>query len=347
MRSKRLEVKSGGVDNIMKIYKEFISEKNIGYQNRIVFLDFLKALAAYLTVFYHLAYYRLDYGFESGVFYIPTLNRIVMCFASCCVPIFFMVNGTLMFGRKRSWKDIYLKAAKILVLILIWSFSGFPSWFFKTMIVLYILFPCFQYFYRENRKIYLAICGTFFIFPFLCNLITLFLKGLNVKQVWFIEVADLRTTGLFTMYSILYFLLGPLLLERKLSLKTGIVSGIVGWLLVVIECVVYTNINGVIYDGVNAAFPTMGALFLSIGCFTVAQYVDFSQCKKVVTILGNSALSIYIFHMAVINTSVKIASSFELNLFTALIGTVGVCCLSIIIGKILERIPIICWSVRI
>ena len=259
-----------------------ITNKNV----RIPYLDLLKVIAAFLMVFYHFAYYRLDYGFLEGAKYIPNFNRILMCFASCCVPLFFMVNGTLMLGRERTWKSVYLKAGKILLLVIVWSFADFPSWFFKTLIVLYILYPIFQYCFREKRNFYCGICVLIFV-----------IKSIGIVSVGPIWVKNLQTTGVFTMYGILYFLLGPILEEKRLSLIKGIICMILGWGIVVTECTVYTNLNAIMYDGVNAAFPTIGALLLTVGCYSMVQYLQLQKIAKFLEWMGSSSLSIYLMHM--------------------------------------------------
>lgn len=280
---------------------------NVGQSHdRKKYLDFLKVVAALLTIFYHFAYYKLNYGFNvmQGA-YFPNFNRIVMCFASCCVPIFFMVNGTLLLGKRHSWKSVYKKAIKIFLLIAVWSLIGFPSWFFKTLIILYMLFPLFQYLYTEKPILYRITILLVFIFPFSYNAVLLIVKiaepHMMIQLLGKVFVVDsLHVTGFFTMYSILYFLIGPLLAKKRVHTRYGVAAAIVGLGLVVFECVSYTVMNGRMYDGVNAAFPTYGAMLLSIGVFIVAKNTIIKG-NKIVDWVKNQVLSIYLMHMACIH----------------------------------------------
>lgn len=324
-------------------------EKN---QDRKEYLDFLKVVAAFLTVFYHFAYYKLDYGFNATQsVYFPNLNRIVMCFASCCVPIFFIVNGTLLLGKRRSWKSVYKKAIKILVLTVTWSLIGFPSWFFKTLIILYVLFPFFQYLYTEKSILYNIIILLVFIFPFSYNAILLIVKIAKPNMIIqlfgkSLAVDSLNVTGFFTMYSILYFLIGPILAKEKIHTRYGAVATIVGLGLVVFECVSYTVMNGTMYDGVNAAFPTYGAMLLSIGVFIVTKNTVIKS-TKIVDWLKNHILSIYLMHMACIHLIGRLFRFTSISLLMAIVGTMLILFVCAVVGRVANRIPILCWFVRI
>ena len=330
----------------------FLPKKEIQSQDRKSYLDVLKIIAAFLTVFYHFAYYKLDYGFDlMQEAYFPNFNRIVMCFASCCVPVFFMVNGTLLFGKQRSWKNVYVKALKILVLTTVWSLIGFPSWFFKTLIVLYILFPIFQYMYTEKRWMYSAIILMVLVFPFGYNAIILILKMTVPDMIIHVlgrtvVIKDLSVTGLFTMYSIYYFLIGPVLASKKVPTIYGVVSSIAGLGLVVFECVSYTVINRTMYDGVNAAFPTYGALLLSLGLFIIAKNIIRKE-NKIVRLIKSQILSIYLMHMPLIHVTGRLFEFTSLSLPMAIIGTLAILLLCTGVGQIVRRVPIFCWFVRI
>lgn len=313
--------------------------ENTTSNKRLVSLDFLKTIAAFLTVFYHFAYYKLDYGFSGSAVYYPNFTRIIMCIASCCVPLFFMVNGALMFQKERSIKQVYLKMLKILVLTAIWSFAGFPRWFFITTAALYFCFPVLQWIRQKWSKGYALICCAVFVLPFVLNLVILILNILGKTER--------GTTGLFTAYSMLYFLLGPVLNGRKGHTLSGALLSVFGLALVVAETTIYTNLNGAMYDGVNAAFPTVGALLLSCGLFLIAQNLKYNYISKGLSFFGSSALYIYLGHMAVINTVKYFFGSFSLNLFTAILGSILICTVCAVIGKLLSRIPYVNWLIKI
>lgn len=317
-------------------------------KERVLYLDFLKILAAFLVVFYHFAYSKLDYGFAYDSIYFPNINRIVMCFASCSVPIFFIVNGILMFSKERSLKDVYYKAGKILVLTVIWSLIGFPSWFFKTLFVLYLLFPLFQYLWNMRRGIYYALIILLLVMPFSYNLIILILKSIGIKSIGAVVVARLNVTGLKTMYSVVYFLIGNVLVKKELGLIKSIGVSIFGWSLVVAECTVYTNLNHSVYDGVNAAFPTIGALLLAIGAFFIAKKVSFARVRCILFFLSRGVLSVYLMHTFVMAVRTTLFGKIEqIGLLSAIVYSVLVYLVCLGIGEALKRIPVVCCLVKL
>lgn len=332
--------------------KLFMPKQDTPQAERIYYIDFLKILAAFLTVFYHFAYYKLNYGFDNTKsIYFPNINRIIMCFAACCVPLFFMVNGYLLFGKKHSWQNVYQKAFKILILIIVWHFVDFPSWFFQTLFILYIAFPLFQYLYEKCIKLYYLIILFLLVFPFGYNATVLIIKLLCVNKNLYIlgnnvDISQLSATGLFTMYSIVYFLLGPVISKLNLRTSCGIMAMVFGLGMVVFECVSYTTINKTMYDGVNAAFPTYGALLLSIGVFVTAKNTV-KRSHQIIPAFKNGILTIYLLHMLIIRIIGKIFEFTSLSLPTAIIGTVIILLICTGIGKIANRIPVVCCFFRI
>lgn len=320
-------------------------KKNNVTDNRDCHLDFLKILATFLVVFYHYAYYEMDYGFVEGVFYFPNINRVFMSFAACCVPLFFLVNGILMFSKQRIWKDVYYKAGKILFLTLIWSFIGFPSWFFKTLVILYLLFPFFQYCWNRKRWIYYSIIIAFLIMPFIYNQILVVIKMIGMSDIGSIHVGELYPTGVKTMYSIVYFLGGNVLANCKKihPLKSLVLIGL-GWSLLLIECMVYTNINQAVYDGVNASFPTLGALFLTLGLYEITSKIELKRLKGLLMFLSRGILSIYLMHVAFIRIIIEII--LPTNLLLAILGTTLICLLCIVVGEVMGKVPVICCILK-
>lgn len=322
----------------------FVMEHQKGTGRRVLYLDWLKLIAAWLVVFYHLSYYRLDYVFVPDMAYWPNLNRIVMCFASCSVPIFFLVNGALMFHRHRTWKEPVLKASKILVLILVWYLADFPYWFIRTLIILYLLFPILQWLRERYPMLLRLLCLTVFVMPFGYNLALMCLKGLALTHVIPDWTATLTVTGCFTMYSILYFCMGPYLAKCDKWPITSCIAWIcVGWFLVVAECVIYTNTYQTVWDGVNSAFPTVGAGLLAVGVFMLVRHLPDAFGEKLLRWAGEGVLAIYLLHMAVIH----IMSVEHHPIVIGALMTCLVCAVCICAQKIAKQIPWLNWLFRI
>lgn len=302
------------------------------------YLDIIKILSAFLVVFYHYSFYSLDYGFSDGVAYYPNITRVIMSFAACSVPLFFMVNGALMFSRKRKWDDVYYKAAKIAVIVLCFRFLGFPDWFFKTLIFLYIIYPLFNYCWEKRRGVYYSIIGLLMVFPFLYNQATVILKV-------YTEI-DYQITGAKTMYSIVYFLLGNILFrKRAFSSWQSIILMVLGMVLLLFDCVVLTNFQQTISDGVNGAFPTLGALFLSVGVFEFFKNNDFKKLEWL-SFFSQGILPIYLFHMFVMKYCFAFLGK-PTSIVTALAGSILICTSCCGLGWVMKRTPILCFLSKI
>ncbi len=317
-------------------------KKKTNISNRLIGLDILKIISAFLVVFYHFSFTRLNYGFSSEFtgLYIPNFNRILMSFCACSVPLFFIINGAFMFSKHRSIANVYSRAVKIAVLILVWHFFDFPKWFFQTIIVLYILFPIFQFLKDRYMLLYKLICVSVFIMPFLYNYIVLVLNLTGIT--------DFPRTGMFTLYSILYFLLGPTLIKKKVKKRYSVLISAIGLFLLVLECTCYTNLQNVMFDGVNASFPTIGALFLSVGIFLLLKDISVSDCfSKTFAFLGSGAIYIYLWHLYLLNLLIKINGLYSIGTVLCLLVSAATCIICIIIGEILKRIPILCFFVKI
>ena len=289
----------------------FLKNSSEAKQRRIIYLDLVKIVSAFMVVFYHMSSH-MNLGVFVNSEYKISVCQILMCVCSASVPLFFMVNGALLLNKNYSTQTIYHKAAKIALLLFVWHFLKFPDWFFKTLIVLYLLYPIFIRIYNSQKKTYkYVLMAAVFCFPFLYNLGIIFLMrffpnfeiGIFGKTIS-LETIPLRT-GAFTMYSILYFFLGGILFKKKLPNVVSILLCIAGVLIIIWGIIVYSNYTKEIADAVNACFPTVGTLLLSVGCFNLFQNfekIHFNEkLLKVIGFFGNGVLCIYIFHPVFIN----------------------------------------------
>lgn len=137
-------------------------------QKRIVGYDIMKSLSIYLVVLIH-------FGFYVPVTGDTLVNNFVLILTNVGVPLFFMVNGALLFPRSLDIKRHYIKTARIIALTLSWkvisafimgcivhrnpfhlgkaafvhyllfgNLEGFDLghfWFMNVLIMLYLIFP--------------------------------------------------------------------------------------------------------------------------------------------------------------------------------------------------------------
>ena len=321
---------------------------------RLYYLDMIKIISAFMVTFYHAAYYRLDYGFSQGTFYVPNVSRVLMSLCAMSVPLFFMVSGALMLNKKRTIKSMAYKAFKIALLILVWYFTGFPMWFFRTLIILYILTPLLKWLLDNHRRIIYIIMTVVFIMPFMYNYAVIAIKALNTDMVitvakHSIPLKSLGRTGIFTLYSVLYYLLGAILVNRNTwSRIWSIVLIIAGWAMVVLEVVILTNIDGAMFDGVNASFPTIGALLMAVGTFELLKSFNYSGAVvKFMNIISPYVLSIYVMHVIIIKGVTMLLDVDSISFIQAIALTVAVDAIAIGAGWVINKIPYVREVIKI
>ena len=88
-------------------------------KKRIFGYDALKALAAFFVVLYHVG--MVDFGYQEGVYYYPTITQVLWLFCACGVPLFFMVNGALTVSRNYDLKKSLTKAGRLIVAGVVWA----------------------------------------------------------------------------------------------------------------------------------------------------------------------------------------------------------------------------------
>ena len=157
--------------------------------NRILYFDYLEVLAIFLVVSIHRSWFDLSYS-----------ASILSIICSICVPLFFMVNGALLFHRSfdlkkhihkivamfialEGWRILYFLTCLLTNQIQLNTFSKsdiwnylcgsmnldrVPTahmWFTNTLLFLYILFPLLKICWDHNKSVlyfFIIICGCFF-----------------------------------------------------------------------------------------------------------------------------------------------------------------------------------------
>ncbi len=74
---------------------------------RLLYLDYIKALAIFLVIVYHSNF---------------VTNPLGLALLSMCVTLFFAVNGYVMLSKRRTLSYYINKNVKLLFLILFWGF---------------------------------------------------------------------------------------------------------------------------------------------------------------------------------------------------------------------------------
>ncbi len=339
--------------------------KNNG--SRYVYLDFIKIIAAIMVVFYH--FRSTDLGSFINGQYVITFDRVFTNISAACVPLFFMVNGALVLNKDYSIEKIYYKAAKIALLLFVWSVVDFPAWFFKTLIVLYLLYPIFKKIYR-NKALSTILMTAVFVFPFLYNLgMTVFAYAGSEFSIhilsYEISLASLPLkTGAKTMYSILYFFLGGYLFKSDVNqidihspkkvlkyVALPLFTAASGLVILTFDGIICANYSQELQDTVNGYFPTIGALLLTVGIFRLCQLCEWirsDKIKHIIHFFGSKVLCVYLLHLSILQiffTYIFTGKTFPavFILFVS-ISVFVVCCF---ISCVLEKIPLIKELIKI
>ena len=237
--------------------------KGSSLTQRYLFLDFIKVIAIYVVCFYHCHNYNgniLDY--PSASTYITFFIKGIACIG---VPLFFMVNGALMFHKEYSLKEHIKKTIKVVILIFVWAvitllalmaikgtaytvpefFRAIKTWeigtinhmwFLHTLVCLYILFPILKAIYdRKDKTLLRYLLVVVFIFTFgnvLINMGANILKCISGGN--YLEGFNHNFFNAFQFlegfyaYAIVYFILGAVLLSKLLDSKKILLKAMTG-----------------------------------------------------------------------------------------------------------------------
>lgn len=341
-------------------------------KKHVLYYDLIKIVAAFMVCFYHLG--LLDVGTVSEAFYVPNINKLILNLCAMSVPLFFMVNGALMLRRPYSIKEIFLRFLKIIFLYYFWVLvlNGIGTlifqvewipltevlkgnrttisvhlWFLRTMAILTLLVPAMKKIYDQKSKILLyGLLSCVFVFPFLYNYFVLVVRWLQVDAF-----ESLSVTGVFTMYSILYFFLGKIISDISAK-QTGkckkykvmaMISIIAGWLLVSAEVTLWSNLQGCVYDGVNSSFPTIGALLMAVGVFYLLSKIEHGPegcVRGLLKICAGNIMGVFIFHTVCVNFVLKVIHR-TVSVPAALIITLLIMLATALVTNVLKKIPVI------
>lgn len=212
-------------------------------------LDLLKSLAIFLVIYIHWCFY-------SGLVANTNQMNFISCLTTIGVPLFFIVNGFLLFKSTFDVKKHVHRIKHLIFVLIIWkvltlflvswienqsiTWSKIPQyllggnydnlplgyfWFINALLSIYIIYPLFKIFYdkTEYRKYYLAITALLFTFVFITNTVDNVIYIYNTYNGTEIisPLSSIQEYNIFGAYSyaLSYFLLGSIfsLYQEKLS----------------------------------------------------------------------------------------------------------------------------------
>lgn len=326
-------------------------------QKRIFGYDLIKATAIFFVVFYHLK--SLDFGhFQDNGYYIPNITKFLFAFCSAGVPLFFMVNGALQYEKPTTWRKCFDRSFRLIGSSVCWGAlfmfilspwlrgTAYPSlgefenyyWFLYTLAALYWI----TFILNKVKGLRISVILLLSFFPFFTNLLWDVLLAINPER----EVPGWGHSGCFTMFCVVYYYLGAYLNKNTIHPITSWFCILFGLILVNAEVMVMSMHYKQIYDGVNAAFPTLGAMLISMGLFSLLKKVemkDRNRIKKVLSLVGSNTMSIYLFHLFLVLLAKEyLFHNEKQNVIVVLLVTVAIIGITIVLSYIIKQTPLRC-----
>lgn len=330
---------------------------------RDIGLDVIKGVAALLVCMLH--FLHADFGtINENAVYVPNINKILYGLCACSVPLFFLVNGTLMLHRSLTAKKILLKIFNLLKIRFIWGIllglvicelknctislsnilsNSFYLWFFEALAVIYMFLLLWNSI--KDYKWSVTIPIALLIFPFLFNLL-----GLGIAAFTGVSMGNLGHTGFYRLYGILYFIIPTYIDRVKIPQKVNIMMVLVGMGIIAFEVFVWSNIEGQIYEGMNACFPTIGALLITVGLYSALRQFKFRSRNLIVRYFawtGCNSFGIYLFHMPIIVLLNVFIHTIVFNILLNIIICLLISALCVYLYRIMKSIALINWCFKI
>lgn len=354
-------------------------------KERFIYLDFIKVLAIYFVCFYH--YNNFQTNFLSNPSASTYLTYFIKSIASSGVPLFFMVNGALMLTRKYDLKKHVKKIINIIALTVMWGIitliilapiqgntytkSEFINalwcwqggtinhlWFLQALVCVYLLYPLIKEIYdKEDKSVLKYFLVTVFIFTFgnvilnmMVNTLNAFFKTSYIGHDRINLFNNFNVFRGFYGYTIVYFILGGLILEKlkeniDISFKKMVLLFIIGMFSLFLYGIIMSKLTSQIYDTIWNGYDTVMTLLICISIFCISFLIKdkIDRFSSVVVLIGENTLGIYFIHR-IIGAIIKpyyLSLSFSTNIIINLLFGLVVMMLSLMVTLILKKVPII------
>lgn len=342
-------------------------------------IDLIESIAIFFVILYHSILY--DYNIFQNNSIIIYVRYFFMTILSTCVPLFFLVNGYLLFKKEFNLKKHIYKIIRLILLTIIWAlflmtiymiiknnpiniktiiesilslditWSMNIFWFMGALICIYILFPALKSMFDTNKKAYIFFVITCSIFTFgytiVNHLIILSNYNYNNIDVSFITMFN-PFRGIYG-YSFVYFCVGGLLYnyENKiLSIKNRNIVCIIGLLicctLLFLLGVYYTKyVDRKIYDVVWNGYDTIFTFFNCIFIYILC--LNFTKNCSFITNISKNTLGIFFIHGLIIKLTQPWIKLyvFLCNFSVNIIYAISIVVICLLICFFIKKIPIL------
>ena len=337
-------------------------------KKRVIYFDLLNIIASFAVVAMHCN--GIVHSFNNTTAWKQSL--IVEVAAYWAVPVFFMLSGaTLMEYRSKYTTEVFLKkrAEKTLIPFIIWSilaliFNSFTGaiaieslsgrellsmfincrieniyWFFIPLFAVYLCIPVLSCLIKNSYRYveYMIIVGivTISIAPFLCN----------VLEIPFNTFMSFPMTGGYVLYVLLGFWLSKADLPKNRRIVIyllGIGGAFARYCGTYFLSIKNGELNKLFWGYLN--WP---ALLLSVAVFVWFRYHNWDRIegnfrlRATVTKMAGGSFGVYLIHIFVINVVCSVCNVNVSGWKWRTLGVLLVYGTSLIIVRLLKRIPLI------
>lgn len=342
-------------------------------KQRIVFLDYLRLIAAFAVIVVHIVAQK---WYSTSV---DSLEwQIFNCYDSIvrwAVPVFVMISGALFLGKEHSVKRIYTKNIfRIVVTFVFWSaiyilldslllntnysfkemvtnflIGKYHLWFLFMIVGLYLVVPILNKIVNDKKIawyfVFLSFLFAFFI-PQCSNIIELKSHGISSMMNEMVSKLKLHLPLGFSGYYVLGYLLFNSDIKKKKQLIIYIL-GIIGLVLTITSTsflsVGFKTPLGIFYDDLS-----VNTLMVSVAVFVFAKS-HFNNCtllhkKNALFFLSKCSFGVYLIHVFIIEFLDKnyfdtigiINPILSIPIFSVIVYLI-----SFLLSAILNKIPIV------
>lgn len=296
-------------------------------KQRINYFDLIKTVAIILVIYVH-------YSWTKGT----TIDNLSLMICIIAVPLFFMVNGSLLLSKELNLRKHINKFLIIYISLIFWklliflifyllgrvnfpdiisflqyllcyyNINGVPTehfWFMYSLLKIYLIFPIIKLAIINNKVILKYLLIT-------CLLLGFGIEFLNFLNMYLIKSSFLNISNVINTFSpfiecefLFYFLFGYYLhnkfYETKLDKKALLIISL--FILISIIGIVFIKIiqDGHIYGeyhGIINKYSKFSTLLLASSIFVLLAKLDLKNCK-LIKFLGRKTMNIYCIHMMI------------------------------------------------
>lgn len=320
---------------------------------RNINLDLLKVLACVGVVLLHTAMGGFketgSWNFSTYLYYLGTYS----------IPLFFMVNGYLLLGKREITYSYILQKVKWILItvsswsVIIWLFKRdftvnpikkiigsliqkgyfFQFWFFGSLILIYLCLPILKK-YLHSKRSYLYFLSVLTIIGLIFELANIIIQTPLQSYV-------IQTFRLWTWF--FYYFLGGLVAQfDKEFIKNGFKRWmkIVAVLLLLITPVILFFLAKTIYHNLFAEYfyDILFVKIVSLGVFLTILTLSLKESKyKWIVSLSNQTMGVFIVHTYVMKVLEKLLGFSYTGAY--LLFPILTLCVSLIVVSLLMKIP--------